>query len=172
MSRKEREEVVSMFNSYTKDIFGVAYYVLKDKGLAKDVIMDVFEVLLNQKSLQHIENKKAWLLGTARNLSIKKFKELIRFQYGMDQKNFKDLFVEIGDFEEPLVDGANEEQLLSQLALLKPRQSRCVELFYLKGLSYQEIAEQEQLTLNNVKSYIQNGKRNLRIKLEKLGKNG
>ena len=170
MSSQEKEEIKELFKLYTKDIFGVAYYVLKDKELANDTIMDVFEVLLKQDSLHHIENKKAWLLGTARFLSIATFKKKIKTQYGLDQNNIHDLFVEIDDAETPIIKNANEEQLLSQLAQLKPWQSKCVESYYLKGLSYQQIADNEQLTLKEVKSYIQNGKRNLRIKLEKLVK--
>lgn len=168
MSRKEKDEIVGLFKQHTKDIYGVAFYVLKDQAMAKDVIMDVFEVLLKQDSLEHIENKKAWLLGTARNLSLNLFKKKIKTQYGLDQKNIQDLFVEIDDSDTPIIKNANEEQLISQLALLKPWQSKCVESYYLKGFSYQEIADKEQLTLKEVKSYIQNGKRNLRIKLEKL----
>lgn len=170
MSSQERDEIVKLFKLYTKDIFGVAFYVLKDRAMANDIIMDVFEVLLKQDSLNHIENKKAWLLGTARFLSIAKFKKKIKTQYGLEQKNIQEKFVEIDDSEAPIIKNANEEQLISQLALLKPWQSKCVESYYLKGLSYQQIADEEQLSLKEVKSYIQNGKRNLRIKLEKLVK--
>lgn len=171
MSRKERDQVSNMFRLYSKDIFGVAFYVLKDQSLAKDIIMDVFEVLLKQDTLQHIENQKAWLLGTARNLSLKKFNKKIKTQYGLDQKNISDLFVEIEDSEEPIIKNANEEVLLAQLGLLKPWQSKCLISYYLQGLSYQQIADQEHLSLKEVKSYIQNGKRNLRIKLENLVQN-
>lgn len=62
-----------------------------------------------------------------------------------------------------------EEQLqLLEKALhdLKPEQKTCVELFYLKRMCYQDIAEKTGYTLKQVKSYIQNGKRNLRILLE------
>ncbi len=170
MSNQERDEIVKLFKLYTKDIFGVAYYVLKDKAMANDIIMDVFEVLLKQDSLDHIDNKKAWLLGTARFLSIAKFKKKIKTQYGLEHNNIQEKFMEIEDSEAPIIKNANEEQLISQLALLKPRQSKCVESYYLKGLSYQQIADKENLSLKEVKSYIQNGKRNLRIKLEKLVK--
>jgi RNA polymerase sigma-70 factor (ECF subfamily) len=49
---------------------------------------------------------------------------------------------------------------------LSAEQKKCVDLFYLKEKSYVEIAEITGFTLNEVKSYIQNGKRNLKIKLE------
>ena len=48
---------------------------------------------------------------------------------------------------------------------LKSEQKLCVELFFLQEKSYVEIAEETEFTLKQVKSYIQNGKRNLKIKL-------
>ena len=52
---------------------------------------------------------------------------------------------------------------------LKPKQKECINLFYLKEKTYAEIVKITGYTFNNVKSYIQNGKRNLRIKLLKVG---
>ncbi|GAB3816317.1 hypothetical protein GCM10028895_11400 [Pontibacter rugosus] len=61
-----------------------------------------------------------------------------------------------------------ELQTLEQgLQDLPTAQRTCIELFYLKQKSYKQIAEQTGLSLNNVKSYIQNGKRNLKLYLEK-----
>lgn len=64
-----------------------------------------------------------------------------------------------------------EEQILkleSAILLLGEEQRRCIELFYLKELSYREIVETTGLTLNEVKSHLQNGKRNLKIQMEKI----
>ena len=46
---------------------------------------------------------------------------------------------------------------------LNGEQRTCVELFYLKEMSYQQVAEQTGFSMLQVKSFIQNGKRNLRI---------
>jgi RNA polymerase sigma-70 factor (ECF subfamily) len=53
------------------------------------------------------------------------------------------------------------------MALLSEEQRICIELFYLKERSYKEITELTGLQFNEVKSYIQNGKRNLKIQMEK-----
>ena len=70
-------------------------------------------------------------------------------------------------------DAAEKEAQLSMLERVLPelklQQKLCIELFYLKGLSYEQIAEQEKLSINEVKSAIQNGKRNLKIILTKKG---
>ena len=60
----------------------------------------------------------------------------------------------------------NLEQALCNIP---PEQRVCVELFYLKEKSYQEVSEITGYTMNQVKSYIQNGKRNLKISIEKNG---
>ncbi len=58
-------------------------------------------------------------------------------------------------------------QLEKAISELNEDQRRCIDLFYLKDKSYNEIAELTGYTLNEVKSFIQNGKRNLKIKLER-----
>jgi RNA polymerase sigma-70 factor (ECF subfamily) len=50
---------------------------------------------------------------------------------------------------------------------LNEDQRKCIKLFYLKERSYNEIVDETGYSLNEVKSFIQNGKRNLKIKLEK-----
>ena len=45
---------------------------------------------------------------------------------------------------------------------LKEEQRTCVEMFYLRDMSYQQIADETGYSMNEVKSYIQNGKRNLK----------
>lgn len=56
-------------------------------------------------------------------------------------------------------------ELERELGNLSKEQQVCVELFYLKDKCYQEVAEITGYTMNQVKSYIQNGKRNLIISL-------
>jgi RNA polymerase sigma-70 factor (ECF subfamily) len=60
-----------------------------------------------------------------------------------------------------------EKALLEALQQLNPEQKRCVELFYLADKSYIEICKETGYTLKQVKSFIQNGKRNLKIQLSK-----
>lgn len=80
--------------------------------------------------------------------------------------------------EEEAIASVNEDLMLAHmkesLPQLKENQRTCVELFYLQGLSYEETSSHTGFTLNEVKSYIQNGKRNLKILIEskiKLKKN-
>ena len=57
--------------------------------------------------------------------------------------------------------------MATSLEELNPEQKQCLILFYLEKKSYQEISENTGFSLMQVKSYIQNGKRNLKILLDK-----
>jgi RNA polymerase sigma-70 factor (ECF subfamily) len=59
------------------------------------------------------------------------------------------------------------EMMNDCLQELVKEQKQCVTLFYLEKRSYNEIADHTGFTLLQVKSYIQNGKRNLKILLER-----
>jgi len=76
----------------------------------------------------------------------------------MEQNNLPGLFGE-----------ANIDALLQQLpnaiSNLNTEQRLCINLFYLKEKCYEEISMQTGYSLKQVKSYIQNGKRNLKIYL-------
>ena len=65
------------------------------------------------------------------------------------------------DLEESLV------KLESCIKKLKADQKICIEQFYLEKRCYQEIVEKTNIELKKVKSFIQNGKRNLKICLER-----
>jgi RNA polymerase sigma-70 factor (ECF subfamily) len=61
-----------------------------------------------------------------------------------------------------------EQQLLlleEALKQLGAEQRHCIELFYLGQKSYQQIMTETGLSFKQVKSFIQNGKRNLKIAL-------
>lgn len=64
------------------------------------------------------------------------------------------------------------ELMNESLEELNSEQKQCVTLFYLEKRSYQEISETTGFTLMQVKSYIQNGKRNLKLILEQKLKQG
>jgi RNA polymerase sigma-70 factor (ECF subfamily) len=117
-----------------------------------------------------VKNFKGWLSFVVRNFCISeirknKSKHFVRESY-LDFE-MKEAHLE----EEEAVESVSEETMLAylndSLHLLKPKQKTCVEMFYLKGMSYQDISKECGLGLNEVKSLIQNGKRNLKIMIEK-----
>lgn len=69
--------------------------------------------------------------------------------------------------QDPLQDERMLKDLEEAMQHLKKEQKTCIRMFYLQRKSYQSIAEETGFNLLQVKSYIQNGKRNLRLLLEK-----
>jgi RNA polymerase sigma-70 factor (ECF subfamily) len=70
---------------------------------------------------------------------------------------------DVDDREEKL------ELLEHCIATLQADQQTCVRLFFLENCCYNEIVSKTGLEWNQVRSHIQNGKRNLKICMEKKG---
>lgn len=152
-----------LFMRYKHLITGACMKFLKHGFEAEDATMDIY-VELHTKLLEHeIKNFKSWLYTlTCRHclMKIRKAKGIV--EVDADDKKFESLFVE-NDVVEHLLEELQDETELLQgaIAQLKDGQKICIELFYLKELSYKEVADQTGLDLGQVKSHLQNGKRNL-----------
>jgi RNA polymerase sigma-70 factor (ECF subfamily) len=83
-----------------------------------------------------------------------------------DSELIADQFIENSEQENPRLTEIHFELLEKAILELKEEQKNCIELFYLQQFSYQRISEQLGISIKNVKSAIQNGKRNLKIRLE------
>jgi RNA polymerase sigma factor (sigma-70 family) len=160
--------VGELFNRYTALVYGVCLKYLKDREESRDAVMQIFEKLMVSLREHEIHVFKAWLYVTARNHCLmqlrarkgKNFEELSPFLMETDTNGHHDGGPEIETNLHKL------ENCMQQLGL---EQKRCVQLFYLEQKCYREITETTGYDLNKVKSYIQNGKRNLKICMEKNG---
>ena len=145
---------------------------LRDEDESQDVQMHVFEKLLKDLGRHSIDQFKGWLYTVAKNeclmyLRSKKSQKAREMELRKD--SIQDV-MESGQLLHP--DGVTETERQLQtmettLQELNENQRRCLELFYLEKKCYQEITEVTGYNLNEVKSYIQNGKRNLKILMTK-----
>lgn len=172
---RDKTLVGELFKRYTGFVFLVSIKYLKDEDRSKDAVMQVFEKLFNDLLKHKIDNFKPWLHTVVRNHCL----GLLRKDQSQ-QKNEQNLKVEL-DFMESEEDDhhiivqEHEKKINSletALKKLKPEQKQCVELFYLQEKSYNEVMELTGFPMKKVKSYIQNGKRNLKIIMEKMGAMG
>lgn len=160
-----REALGVLYRRYGHLVVGLCLDYLKDREKARDATMEIFEKVTLKVCRQPIETFKAWLFYTSRNHCIDRLRKQIRERERREKINL-DPVVESAAAERPL----SEERLAelpAALASLSPEQAQCVKLFYLRGKSYAEVAELTGYDLKKVKSYLQNGRRNLRIYLEK-----
>jgi len=151
-----------LYERYAHLVLGASLKYLKNTEESKDMTMHVFELLFEKLKAHEVSNFKSWLYIVTRNEC---FMFLRRNQKSgsLDERTIAS--DEEIDEDESL--DIKIELISSRLAELKTNQRACVELFYIESKSYQEIGELLSLSLNQVKSEIQNGKRNLKILLEK-----
>jgi RNA polymerase sigma-70 factor (ECF subfamily) len=157
--------VGELYNRYAHLVYGLCLNYLRDRELSRDAVLQLFEKLLATLKQQKPENFGNWISFVARNHCIS---ELRKQQV---QRNRNDAFAsevrargEEDDDELKL----KEEQLLRlehAVKTLGDEQRRCIELFYFGDKSYREIADITGFSENEVKSHLQNGKRNLKIVL-------
>lgn len=155
-----------LLERYTLLLLGVCMKYLKDEEDAKDAVQQVFLKALTELEKYRVEYVKSWLYTIARNHCLMQLR-------GKEKPvlEITDRIPEPIEEEDPqLLHRMKEKKFDSMeaaLSELSEEQRSCVILFYLEKKSYQQVAERTGYTLNEVKSHIQNGKRNLRIILQK-----
>jgi RNA polymerase sigma factor (sigma-70 family) len=164
---KESEDnyyVGELYKRYTHLVLGVCVKYLKDREEAKDAVMQIFEKLMEDLKKHQVANFKSWLHMVARNHCLMKLRNK-NIPLPIDDVQEKaDNVVEFGSYSHHSTDDTEIQltHLEEGISQLEDDQRKCVELFYLKEQSYKEVADATGFSLNQVKSYIQNGKRNLK----------
>jgi RNA polymerase sigma-70 factor (ECF subfamily) len=139
---------------------------LKDEEEAKDAVQQIFLKVITELHKYKVDYFKSWLYMVAKNLCLMKIRE--RHNYAAVELTDKlDTDLAVSDKSELIEKDKTLSSIEEGLLELNEEQKRCVTLFYLQKKSYQEIADITGFNLSHVKSYIQNGKRNLRSIVEK-----
>ncbi len=166
--KRDPEILGALYKSYMYLVYGLCMKYLKNREDSQDAVMQIFEVLVRDVPRFEIRNFKAWLYGVSRNYCLMQ----LRKASGEMEKHreFSNAFLmESTRISHPIDEELGDDlqnRLKICLEQLKEDQRRCVELFYFDHRSYKEIATELQIGEQNVKSFIQNGKRNLKICLE------
>ncbi|AKD05755.1 RNA polymerase subunit sigma-24 [Pontibacter korlensis] len=158
-----------LFQRHTEMVYLVCLKYLRDEEESKDTTMQLFEQLATTLLKHEISNFKSWLHVTAKNYC------LMQLRANKEQEKVKLEELDLPLMENTsllhLIEAETHEQdelaVTEGLKTLPPEQRQCLELFYLQEKSYKEIATLTGCELSKVKSYIQNGKRNLKIYMEK-----
>ncbi len=154
-----------LYQRYMDLVYGVCLKYLKDPETSKDAVINIYEELIGKLKQHEVTNFKSWLYTLSRNHCLMQ----LRKEKGHATVEISDHFMQK---EEMLhLDAVNqkEEQLNSMekcLEQLSSEQKTCVTLFYLEGKCYNDITEQTGIEWNKVRSYIQNGRRNLKLCIE------
>ena len=160
-----------LFARYMHLVYGVSLKYFKDRDEAQDAVMNIFEKLITDLPKHKVQNFKSWLYVLTKNHCLMEIRSRKSTDRKLEGLKIEQEFMESADELHPIdrEDDSIEDALKNCIEKLKSEQKQCIELFYYKKLCYQEVAEKLNMDEKKVKSYLQNGKRNLKICLE--GKN-
>lgn len=167
-------EVLGMlFERYVELVYGVCLKFFKEKTKAEDAVMVIFEMLVEKVRTQEIRQFRPWLHVVAKNhclMQLRKKDRTVSFDDMLPAAQAE--VVHSAGFLHPVdvfeVDG-QQLALKKCIEALPAQQKHCVEQFYFEEKTYKEIADVSGEALGLVRSNIQNGRRNLRICMEKNG---
>lgn len=156
-----------LLQRYTLLLLGVSMKYLKNEEEAKDSVQQIFLKVIQELQKYKVEYFKSWLYMVAKNHCLMK----IRDRQGKMTAEINDRLATKPEEEtdrQALIENDHTLELMEvALKELNPEQQQCVTLFYLQKKSYQEVSDETGYNMLQVKSYIQNGKRNLKILIEK-----
>lgn len=151
-----------LYQRYMELVYGVCLKYFKEPERSKDAVMQIFEELIVKLKKHEIENFRSWLHQVAKNYCLMQLRtprnlKTVEIPASLMQSDEHVHLNGVLDKEE------NFQRLEFCLASLTEDQRRAVTLFYMEGKCYNEIVQLMGQEWNQVRSFIQNGRRNLKI---------
>ncbi|MGE0568161.1 MAG: RNA polymerase sigma factor [Bacteroidia bacterium] len=167
LEENDNKYIGVLYERYGHLVLGLCIKYLEDKDEAADAVMSIFEKLLVDLKKHKVEYFKSWLYTYSKNYCLMEIRKKQRQMSKQGEIKENEIFLMDYSKVEHLEEKEVHIQVM-QLALmeLNSEQKKCLELFYIEGKSYNEIEILTGYSNNEVKSYIQNGKRNLKIKMD------
>lgn len=160
-----QEIIGEIYKRFGHLMFGTCLKYLKNKEEAEDCVMGIFEKMPDKLEKHQIQHFKSWLYMVTKNACLMRLRKV-------------DPFSDALPILEEAIEGSNEttiddkklleikiEALNEAIEDLKDEQKETVKLFYIEQCSYAQISERLDMPMKKVKSAIQNGKRNIKMKL-------
>jgi RNA polymerase sigma-70 factor, ECF subfamily len=163
------EALGELYSRYMHLVYGVCLKYLKDREESKDAVMQIFEKLIIEIPKRSIENFRSWLHVVTKNyclmqLRLEKSKNERFIKWINDIAEFMETTIDLHPLDED--SDLSDRNLEECIERLKEEQKDCIMQFYFDNRCYNEIAADMDLDVKTVKSYLQNGKRNLKLCLE------
>ena len=169
---ESKEIAAKLFGKYVHLLYGVGLKYLQSPERSKDVVMSTYEKMCLYLPHTEVADFSSWIYKVARNecLNILQTENKLREQ----EENFAQSqnWIETPNQDENtghsvLVKGEkldfNEEIIAAAMRRLQPHHRKCVHHFYFDNMSYEQIAKKCKFSVSEVKSYLQNGKRKLKL---------
>jgi RNA polymerase sigma-70 factor (ECF subfamily) len=158
-----------LYERYIPLIYGLCLKYLKNPEKSQDAVIDIFESLSGKIGNYDIKIFKNWIYSVAKNHCFKILKDnkkeiIVDFD---SQLMESDTILDLLD-EETNKNKEKESALTKCLEQLPEPQRIAVLKFFYEEKSYADIVDETGYNIKSVKSYIQNGKRNLKICIDKI----
>lgn len=165
------KNLADLYGRYMHLVYGVCLKYLKGREEAKDGVMHIFEKLIQEIPRHNIENFKSWLYVVTKNYCLMQLRrDRSKKEKYLGWINDQTLFMETASDLHPLDIDDNaklrDDVLEDCIEKLKEKQKQCIRQFYYENKCYNEITVQLGIDEKQVKSALQNGKRNLKLCLE------
>ena len=156
-----------LLQRYTMLLLGVCMKYLKNQEEAKDSVQQIFLKVINELHKYKVDYFKSWLYMVAKNHCLMKLRDKGKYTAEINEK-----ILATPDAETQYITALEKDNTLNNMELalkqLNKEQQICITLFYLQKKTYQQITEQTGYPILQVKSNIQNGKRNLKIQMKRM----
>ena len=162
--RGDRDALGHVWDRYAHLLFGVGMKYLKDAGRSKDVVVELFADLPALLLRHQVERFRPWVHTVMRNRCLLALRSTTRTRE-LAQEHLADSADEGAG--EALLREASLKQLEQAMLQLNEAQATCIRLFHLERLSYAEVAQRTTWSIEQVRSHLQNGRRNLRHILQR-----
>ncbi|MFT4660072.1 MAG: RNA polymerase sigma factor (sigma-70 family) [Patiriisocius sp.] len=156
-----------LYTRYSHLIYGTCLKYSKNVETAKDLSMEIFEILVNKLKKHEVSAFKSWLYMLTKNHCLMYLRQKKKLNTVRENENYEIADNSHFQLNVKLLQEDQLTHLISAIDALDHKQKLCIKLFFIEEKSYDQIAAIMSEEKKKVKSYIQNGKRNLKIKLEK-----
>ena len=163
---KDNEWLGILLSRYTLLLLGLCMKYLKNEEDAKDAVQQIFIKVINEIPKYKVTYFKSWLYMVAKNNCLMQLRQKKHWTAELNDKlhlSYDDEF----DIQTLIIKDNTLNLLNESILHLNEEQKICISLFYLEKKSYHEIVDATGYTMMQVKSFIQNGKRNLKLIIEK-----
>lgn len=153
--------LAALWDRYAQLLYGVGMKYLRDPEQARDEVVELFGTLADLLRKHPVEHFRPWVHRVMRNRCLM----CLRRAHPERASEAADVADDPAEGEEAALHEATLQRLEAAIDQLKDGQRQCIRHFYLERLSYQEVAERTGLSVEQVRSHLQNGRRNLRLLL-------
>ncbi len=160
--------LAELYNKYIHLVYGVCLKYLSNRDESKDAVSKIFEILITEIPKFEIQNFKSWLYVVTKNYCLMEIRKRKAEQRRL-QAYSEEIFMESTEVLHPIDEVSEpnlENELRNCIEKLKEEQQQCILMFYYEKKCYKEISDNLKINQGKVKSFIQNGKRNLKICIE------